>query len=129
MKNLIKKFIQRYSKLLGALDKLLISRKLYSKLLGYESFYEFVSNKNEEETENIKVMLQDLNVNIDSQLESSLKEIQSLIAIDKLKLTDIIHSLDRLYPNIKFKPIDIIQLVINVCQNKLKIKFKLNYNY
>jgi len=117
-------YIQRYSKLMTALDRLLISRKLYSKLLGYESFYEFVSNKNEEETENIKVMLQDLNENIDLQLEGSIKEIQDLIHIDKLKLSDIIYALDRLYPNIKFKPIDIIQLVINVIQNKLKIKFK-----
>jgi Zn-dependent oligopeptidase len=117
-------YIQRYSKLMTALDRLLISRKLYSKLLGYESFYEFVSNKSEEETENIKVMLQDLNDNIDSQLEGSLQEIKDLIHIDKLKLSDIIYALDRLYPNIKFKPIDIIQLVINVIQNKLKIKFK-----
>jgi hypothetical protein len=117
-------YIQRYSKLSVALNKLLISRKLYSKLLGYESFYEFVSNKNEEETENIKVMLKDLNDNIDSKLEDSLQEIKELTRLDKLKLTDIIFALDKLYPSIKFKPIDIIQLVINVIQNKLKIKFK-----
>jgi hypothetical protein len=125
-------YVQRYSKLSGALEKLILSRKLYSKLLGYESFYEFVSNKNEEETENIKVMLRDLNDNIDSKLEDSLKEIRELICNTnvgknnkyKLKLSDIIFALDKLYPAIKFKPIDIIQLVINVIQNKLKIKFK-----
>jgi hypothetical protein len=125
-------YVQRYSKLSGALEKLILSRKLYSKLLGYESFYEFVSNKNEEETENIKVMLRDLNDNIDSKLEDSLKEIRDLICnvnVDKnnkykLKLSDIIFALDKLYPAIKFKPIDCIQLVINVIQNKLKIKFK-----
>jgi hypothetical protein len=117
-------YMQRYSKLSEALNKLIISRKLYSKLLGYDSFYEFVSNKNEEETENIKIMLKDLNDNIDSQLEESLKEIINLIKINKLKLTDIIYALDKLYPNIKFKPIDIVQLIINVIQNKLKIKFK-----
>jgi len=123
-------YIQRYSKLYVALNKLLISRKLYSKLLNYESFYEFVSNKNEEETENIKVMLKDLNDNIDSKLEDSLQEVKEMICNVnndknyKLKLTDIIFALDKLYPSIKFKPIDIIQLVINVIQNKLKIRFK-----
>jgi len=126
-------YVRRYSKLYGALEKLILSRKLYSKLLGYDSFYEFVSNKNEEETENIKVMLRDLNDNIDSKLEDSLKEIKDLICNNvssknnneyKLKVSDIIFALDKLYPAIKFKPIDIIQLVINVIQNKLKIKFK-----
>lgn len=125
-------YVQRYSKLSGALEKLILSRRIYSKLLGYDSFYEFVSNKNEEETENIKVMLRDLNDNIDLKLEDSLKEIREIICNNansgknkyKLKLSDIIYALDKLYPAIKFKPIDIIQLVINVIQNKLKIKFK-----
>lgn len=117
-------YTKRYSNLSEALNKLILSRKLYSKLLGYSSFYEFVSNKNDEETENIKVMLKDLNNNIDLQLENSLIEIKDLIKIDKLKLNDIIFALDKLYPNIKFKPIDIIQLVINAIQNNLKIKFK-----
>lgn len=125
-------YVKRYSRLSGALEKLILSRKLYSKLLGYDSFYEFVSNKNEEETENIKVMLKDLNDNIDLKLEESLKEIRELIYnanVDKnkkykLKLSDIIFALDKLYPAIKFKPIDCIQLVINVIQNKLRIKFK-----
>jgi len=117
-------YMHRYNKIYEALNKLIQSRKLYSKLLGYESFYEFVSNKNEEETENIKIMLRDLNDNIDIKLENSLIEMRELININKLKLSDIIHALDKLYPNIKFKPIDCIQLVINVIQSKLKIKFK-----
>jgi hypothetical protein len=117
-------YMHRYHKVFDALNKLILSRKLYSKLLGYNSFYEFVSNKNEQETENIKILLKDLNDNIDIKLEDSLKEIKELLMIDKLKLSDIIHALDKLYPNIKFKPIDCIQLVINVIQSKLKIKFK-----
>jgi len=117
-------YIQRYYKLNQALNRLLISRKVYTELLGYDSFYLMVSNKSAEDTENIKLMLRDLNEKLDINLGQSLEELKSLSKTDRLRLNDIVYGLDRLYPEIKFKPIDIIQLILNVLQTKFKIRCK-----
>ncbi len=119
-----KQYMQRYNELLPAITKLIISRNIYSELLGYDSFYKFCSNKTDEDTENLKVMLKDLNEKLDFQLVSTLDTIKKLTNInDKLSLSDIIYGLNKFFPDVKLKPIDILQIAFVHIQKKFNIRF------
>ncbi len=119
-----KQYMERYNQLLPAITKLIISRNIYSELLGYDSFYKFCSNKTDEDTENLKVMLKDLNEKLDFQLVSTLDTIKKLTNInDKLSLSDIIYGLNKFFPDVKLKPIEILQVAFVHIQKKFNIKF------
>jgi len=118
-------YMKRYIDILPAISKLIISRNAYAKLLDAESYYAFVSSKSKELTENFRMMIRDLNMKIDKPLDSTIKIIQSTIKYNsKLKITDVIYGLSKLYPNIKFKPFEIIQAIIVLIKSKFKITFK-----
>jgi len=119
-----KQYMKRYNELLPAISKLIISRNIYAELLGYNSFYKFCSNKTDEDTENLKVMLKDLNEKLDFQLASTLNTIKNLSNInEKLTLSDIIYGLNKFFPDVKLKPIDIFQIAFVHIQKKFNIKF------
>ena len=119
-----KEYMKRYNELLPAISKLISSRKVYAENIGYDSFYRFCSNKTDEDTENLKIMLKDLNEKLDFQLKGSLETIKDLTGqSNKLLVSDIIYGLDKFFPDIKLKPIDIFQTVFVCIQNYFKIKF------
>ncbi len=119
-----KEYMKRYNELLPAISKLISSRKVYAEYIGYDSFYRFCSNKTDEDTENLKIMLKDLNEKLDFQLKGSLETIKDLTGQNnKLLVSDIIYGLDKFFPDIKLKPIDIFETVFVCIQNYFKIKF------
>jgi hypothetical protein len=121
-----KQYMKRYNELLPAIIKLIISRKIYGELLGYESYYKFASNKTDEDTENLKIMLKDLNEKLDFKLASIVDTIKKLSNInnnDKLCISDIIYGLNKFFPEIKLKPIDIFQIAFIHIQHVFKVKF------
>lgn len=119
-----KQYMKRYNELLPAITKLVLSRNIYAELLGYDSYYRFCTNKTDEDTENLKIMLKDLNEKLDFQLVSTLDYIKKLTNIeDKLSISDIIYGLNKFFPDIKLKPIDIFQIAFVHIQNKFSIKF------
>ena len=119
-----KQYMKRYNELLPAITKLVLSRNFYAELLGYDSYYRFCSNKTDEDTENLKIMLKDLNEKLDFQLVSTLDTIKKLTNIeDKLCISDIIYGLNKFFPDVKLKPIDIFQIAFVHIQNKFSIKF------
>jgi hypothetical protein len=118
-------YMKRYIDILPAISKLIISRNAYAKLLDAESYYAFISSKSKDLTENFRMMIRDLNTKIDIPLSSTIKIIQSNIKCNsKLKITDVIYGLSKLYPSIKFKPFEIIQAIILLIKSKFKITFK-----
>jgi len=123
--NLEHQFMKKYNDILPSVTKLVLLRYNYAKNLGYSSFYQFSSNKSEQDTENLKIMLNDLNDKLDTQLKSTLELlINKYNNKNKLSINDMIYSLDKLYPEIKFKPVDIIQTVILLMMTKFNVKFK-----
>ncbi len=118
-------YMKRYIDILPAISKLIISRNAYAKLLDSESYYAFISAKSKDLTENFKMMIRDINTKIDIPLNATIKIIQSTIKYNsKLKITDVIYGLSKLYPDIKFKPYEIIQAIIVLIKSKFKISFK-----
>jgi Zn-dependent oligopeptidase len=119
-----REFMNRYNDLLPAISKLISSRNMYANLLGYDTFYRFSSNKSDEDTENLKIMLKDLNDKLDFQLESSLNTIKDLANVkNKLSLSDIIYGLNKFFPDVKIKPIDIFQIAFYQIQKNFNIRF------
>lgn len=123
--NIEEQFMQKYCDLIPAITKLILSRYNYAVLLDQDNYYSFVSNKTPEDTDNLQTMLNDLNDKLDSQLKPTLELLKNKYNNNnKLSINDIIYSLDKLYPDIKFKPVDIIQTVMLLLLAKFNIKFK-----
>ena len=119
-----KEYMNRYNELIPAISKLIGSRNIYSNLLGFESFYKFTSKKTDDDTENLKHMLKDLNEKLDFQLGTTIDNIKQLTNIkEKLTLSDMIYGLSKFFPDIKLKPIDILQMAFVQIQSHFKIKF------
>jgi hypothetical protein len=118
-------FMKKYNDLIPGVTKLILSRHTYAQLLESENFYKFMSNKTSEDTENLKIMLNDLNEKIDIQLKNTFDILMKKYNNNnKLSINDMIYSLDKLYPDIKFKPVDIIQTIMILLVSKFNIKFK-----
>ncbi len=62
-KTLEYQYMKRYTDILPVIGKLIILRSVYSKHLGFDTYYEMSSLKSLEETENIKSLIFDLNEN------------------------------------------------------------------
>ena len=67
--NIEEQFMKKYNDLIPGVSKLLLSRHNYAQLLDYENYYKLMSNKTTEDTENLKIMLHDLNEKLDTQLK------------------------------------------------------------
>ena len=117
-------FMRKYNDILPAISKLIISRDIYANLLEQQNYYSLVSLKTEDDTENIKVMLKDLNDKIDIQIKDIFNNLKKFSNNDKLSLNDMIYGIDKMMPEIKFKPVDIIQVIILLIQSKFNIYFK-----
>ena len=126
------KFMKKFINVLPLIGKLLVLRDAYAKNIGYNTFYEMISNKTEEETEHINNLIKDLNNKLDDKFNNIINQICNLINIKQITLNDLIfvlhktnNTLDCLnISNIKLKPIDIMQISMLVVQKKFNIEFK-----
>jgi Zn-dependent oligopeptidase len=126
------KFMKKFINVLPLIGKLLILRDAYAKNSGFNTFYEMISKKNDEETEHIHNLIKDLNVKLDDKFNNIINNICKLVDIKQITLNDLIfilyktnNTLDSLnILNIKLKPIDIMQIVMFIVQKKFSIEFK-----
>lgn len=121
------KFIKKFIQILPLAGKLLVLRNAYSKNLGYDNFYDMISGKSNEETENIQQLIIDLNSKIDDKFTLILNNIRNINGINnnnKIDFNDIIYLLNKIDLDIKLKPIDIMQIVMFTIQKKFNLEFK-----
>lgn len=124
-KTLESQYMKRYADILPVIGKLIILRSVYSKHLGFDTYYEMSSLKSEEETNNIKTLIYDLNENLDKKFIQIIKEMKKMIKkTNKIDFNDIIYILSKLQPDIKLKPVEILQFAMITIQKKLNIFFK-----
>jgi Zn-dependent oligopeptidase len=123
-KELEEKFMKKYISILPLVGKLIILRDAYARYMQYPSYYYLVSEKTEEETENIQQLITDLNDKLDIPLSNILKEFQKISTKPKISLNDIIYLYDKNFINIKLRPVDILQIVMITIQKKFNILFK-----
>jgi len=104
------RFIKKFTQILPLAGKLLVLRNAYSKNLGYDNFYDMVSGKSNEETENIQQLIIDLNSKIDNKFTLILNNIRNIGGVNnnKIDFNDIIYLLNKIDLDIKLKPIDIM---------------------
>jgi Zn-dependent oligopeptidase len=123
-KELESQYMKRYVDILPLTGKLLILRSIYAKNIGFNNYYELVSEKTEEETEEIQQLITDLNLKLDMPFSNILNDLKRVLKNTKLDFNDIIHALDILSPDIKLSPIEMLQYVMTTIQQKLSIDFK-----
>ena len=117
-------YIKNHIAILPLLGKLIILRDVYAKHMGFNNYYEFISEKNVEETENIQQLITDLNDKLDKPLENIIKQFYTVSKKDKISINDIIYLIDKNNVNIKLKPVDILQIVMITIQKKFDMIFK-----
>ena len=126
------KFMKKFINVMPLIGKLLILRDAYAKNIGYNTFYEMISDKTVEETEHINNLIKDLNTKLDDKFNNIINSICKLIDIKQLTINDLIfilyktnNTLDGLtLLNIKIKPVDIMQIVMFIVQKKFNIEFR-----
>lgn len=124
-KTLEEQYMKRYIDILPVVGKLIILRNIYSRQLGFTSYYEMSSLKSIEETENIKTLILDLNENLNKKFIPIVQEIKRMIKKpNKINFNDIIYILSKLQPDIKLKAVEILQFTMITIQKKLNIHFK-----
>lgn len=121
------KYMKKFINILPLIGKLLILRDAYAKNIGYNTFYELISNKTQEETDNINNLIKDLNIRINDRFNNIINNLCNMIEIKRLTFNDLILVLNKTNNSmdiIKLKPIDIMQIVMFVVQKKFNIEFK-----
>jgi Zn-dependent oligopeptidase len=129
------KFMKKFIDVLPLIGKLLLLRDAYAKNIGYNTYYEMISNKNDEETEYVNNLIKDLNTKLDDKFNNIINNICKLVDIKQITLNDLIfilyktnNTIDSLnLLNIKLKPVDIMQIVMFVVQKKFNIEFKYSH--
>lgn len=121
------KYMKKFINIMPLIGKLLILRDAYAKNIGYNTFYELISNKTAEESDNINNLIKDLNIKINDRFNNIINNLCTMIDIKKLTFNDLILVLNKTNNSmdiIKLKPIDIMQIVMFVVQKKFNIEFK-----
>ena len=119
------KYIKKFVNILPLAGKLIVLRDAYSKNLGNNNFYELISGKSQDETNNIHELIRDLNGKLDEKFNVILHNLKSTNNyIDKVNINDIIYLLNKFEVDIKIKPIEIMQIVMFTIQKKFNLEFK-----
>ena len=127
--NLETKYIKKYFEVIPNICKLIILRSIYAKSLNFRSYYHLQNNRSQEENDNIKHMINDINNKIDNKFRNILLNIKKKLDYNRLlKYNDIVYSLHNLYPSIKFKPVEILQVIFLIMQRKFGLTFKKSKN-
>lgn len=132
-KNIRKEVEDQYNKkyidMLPLIGKLLLLRNVYAKSLNFNNYYEFCSEKTNEETDELQNLITDLNDKLDSSFGKIIKELKDIIKKDKITFNDIIYTIELIRPDIKLKPIEVLQYVMITIQKKFNIEFKSSKTY
>ncbi len=123
-KDLEDQYINKYTNMLPLIGKLLLLRYVYSKALNFNNFYDLCSDKTQEETEELQGLITDLNKKLDDPFRKIIIELKTILKKDKMSFNDIIYSIELIRPEIKLKPIEVLQYVMIVIQKKFNIEFK-----
>jgi Zn-dependent oligopeptidase len=119
------KYIKKFVNILPLVGKLIVLRDAYSKNLGNNNFYELISGKSQDETNNIHELIRDLNTKLDEKFNVILHNLKSTNNyLDKVSINDIIYLLNKFEVDIKIKPIEIMQIVMFTIQKKFNLEFK-----
>ncbi len=121
-------YMKKYVDILPLAGKLLILRNIYAKNIGFNNYYELISEKTEEETEEIQQLITDLNLKLDAPFNNILVNLKKINNNNKLDFNDIIHIIDTISPDIKLSPIEMLQYVMTTIQQKLSIDLKTSQN-
>ena len=122
-------FMKKYVDILPLIGKLLILRNIYANNLGFNNYYLLCSEKTEEETEDIQQLITDLNSKLDNSFNKIITELKQVLhTTNPIDFNDIIHAIDKITPDIKLSPIEILQYVMITIQKKLNIEFRTSQN-
>lgn len=128
-KELEDQYNKKYIDILPLIGKLLLLRSIYAKSLNFNNYYEFCSEKTNEETDELQNLISDLNDKLDNSFGKIVTELKGIIKKDKISFNDMIYTIELIRPDIKLKPIEVLQYVMITIQKKFNIEFKSSKTY
>jgi Zn-dependent oligopeptidase len=128
-KNIIKEletqYMKKYTDILPLIGKLIILRNVYANHIGFDNYYLMCSEKTEEETEHIQNLITDLNIKLDDSFNRIINQLKNLSPLKtQIDFNDMINIIDKITPEIKLSPIEILQYVMVTIQKKFNIEFR-----
>ena len=114
----------RFNEALPSISKLIILRDIYAKELDITNYYSVISGKTEEDLEIVRMMLYDLNNLLNKKFRNIIIELKSKInKTEKMEFNDIIYALNKLIPEIKVNPLDMLQIVMAIIKRVFNVSF------
>jgi Zn-dependent oligopeptidase len=125
IKDLETQYMKKYTDILPLIGKLVLLRNVYANYIGFDNYYMMQSEKTEEETEHIQNLITDLNIKLDDSFNRIVNQLKNLTSQKKqIDFNDMINIIDKITPEIKLSPIEILQYVMITIQKKFNIEFR-----
>ena len=123
-----KTYFQKSEKCFDLLEKLIIERYKYAKILGYSSFFDLVKQKTLGDSENIKLLINSLLEKIEYRSRKEVERISRELKKDghdkKVDTCDIIFYYEKLKSKYLFSPNDVLDVLFTVVFTYFGITFK-----
>jgi Zn-dependent oligopeptidase len=121
-------YMLRTNNILPYLSKMLILRDIYAKTLNRANYSQLINSKNTTESENIKLLITDLNIKLDNEVKKNLEFVKresDRKSTEKIDLHDIVYVCNRLMPNKKFTPAKVVHVVTLIIKKYFGIDMNL----
>ncbi len=125
IKELETQYMKKYTDILPLIGKLILLRNVYANHIGFDNYYLMCSEKTEEETEHIQHLITDLNLKLDDSFNKIINQLKDITSLKRqIDFNEIINIIDKITPDIKLSPIEILQYVMITIQKKFNIEFR-----
>lgn len=123
--NIEKEYIKYVSNSIPYILRLLLLRDAYAKLMNKKNYFLFITNKNDIDSDDIKNLVMDLDGKLDVKLRPELETLKT--ELNKkynglLEYHDIVHYINKLCMNIKFRPSNVISILSFIFEKYFEIK-------
>lgn len=116
-------YLKKMNGCISLLPELIITRKKYATLLNKESYFELVTDKNSDDSEEIKKLLVDFNEKLDNGLKNELVKMKT--PSKKLALHDIIYNVNKDINKIHFKPEDVLKVIMHFIEKYFSLSLSI----
>lgn len=113
-------YMLRTNNMLPYISKILILRNMYARILNRVNYTQLINSKSTAESENIKLLIADLNVKLDGEVKKDLefvKKESDRRSTEKIELHDIVYVCNRLMPDKKFSPAKVLEVLTTIMKN------------
>jgi len=125
-------YFQKTEAIMIMFSKLILLRHKYANISGYKTYYNFLKKKSQADSDDIKVLINDLIAKLEDRSRKEIERIHRELKKDgydkKVNLTDIIYYYEQMKAKNLFKPSDVVKVIIQSFKEYFNIIFEQQEN-